>query len=81
MSKTGREGPCEQNDGEQNSKKVLKMKPMRKVITTKNAPKTLKTRHKVAVELARLLDSGEINIDNVFFLRRNLDGHLCAREA
>ena len=62
-------------------KKALKMKPMRKVVTPRNAPKTLKTRHKVAVGLARLLDSGEINIDNVFFPRRNLAGHLCAREA
>ena len=43
------------------------MKPIRKEVTTKNAPKTLKTRHNVTVEIARLLDSGVINIDNVFF--------------
>ena len=46
---------------------MLKKRPLRKVVTAKNHSKTLKKRHQVAEKLVAMLDSEEIDIDNVFF--------------
>lgn len=48
-------------------KNVIKKKPLRKVKTTKNCKATLAKRQSVAAGLTTSFESGEIDIDSVFF--------------